>query len=166
MKKLLVMAAFVFAGLGVANAQEGSFNAGVNLGIPTGDSSDAYSFAMSVEANYLFDVSESFKVGPSVSYSHYLGKNDVLGSGFDVDDASFLPIAAAGRYAVSDKFTVGADLGYGIGISPDENDGGFYYRPMVGYSVSEKVMIQASYSAVDTDGITVSNFGVGAMFAL
>jgi len=168
MKKVLLIAAFVFAGLGVSNAQEGSFNAGVNLGLPTGDASDLSSFAMSVEANYLFDVSETFKVGPSISYLHYFGKNlDLIDFGNSkVEDSGFLPIAAAARFVASEKFTVGADLGYGIGISPDGQEGAFYYRPMVGYSINENVMIQATYTGMSKDGVTISNLGIGAMFAL
>ncbi|OAD46144.1 outer membrane beta-barrel protein [Polaribacter atrinae] len=168
MKKLLVIAALAFAGLGVVNAQEGSFNGGVNVGFPTGDTSDVSSFAMSVEANYLFDVSETFKVGPSISYLHYFGK-DIEINGFgtiEVKDSGFLPVAAAARFVASEKFSVGADLGYGIGISPSGQEGAFYYRPMIGYSVSENVMLQATYTGMSKNSNTVSNFGVGAMFAL
>ena len=166
MKKVLLIAVVALLGLGSVNAQEGVFNAGVNLGLPTGDANDLSSFAMSVEANYLFDVSETFKAGPSVSYLHYFGKKNIFGSGFDVEDSSFLPIAAAGRFAASEKVTIGADLGYGIGISPDGQEGAFYYRPMLGYSISEAIMLQATYTGMSKDGITISNFGIGAMFAL
>jgi len=166
MKKVLFIAAFVLVGLGNVNAQNGSFNAGVSIGFPTGDISDISSLAISVEANYLFEISDQFKVGPSISYLHYIGKKDILGSGFDADDISFLPIAAAARFAASEKFTIGADLGYGIGISPDDIEGAFYYRPMVGYNISEKVMLQATYTGMSKEGSTISNFGVGAMFSL
>lgn len=165
MKKLLV-AAMMFIGLAV-NAQEGQFNVGVNLGLPLGDSSDVYSFAFGGEVNYLFNVSDDFKVGPSVSYVNYSGKTvDVLGFSVEVPSASFLPLAAAGRFSVSEQFTLGADLGYALGLSPDGNDGGFYYRPLVGYNVSEKIMLQVSYSGVSVDGGSFSNIGLGAMFSL
>lgn len=158
MKKLLLsiaMVAFAFT----ATAQDGNFNLGVNLGLPTGDVSDFTSFVGGVEANYLFDVSDEFQVGPSVSYSHYFGKDGD-------EDGSFLPLAAAARFAVSDEFTLGADLGYAVGVSPDGNDGGFYYRPMIGYNVGDNAMIQASYSGVSMDGGSFSNFGLGIMFGL
>lgn len=153
MKKLLLsiaLVAFTFA----ATAQDGKFNLGVNLGLPTGDVSDAYSFVGSIEANYLFDVSDEFQVGPSASYSHFFGEE-----GFG--DISFLPLAAAARFNASDEFTLGADLGYAIGVSNAEG-GEFYWRPMVGYDISDKVMLQASYSGMGD----LSFFGLGAMFAL
>lgn len=170
MKKLLLVVAMVAASF-TANAQDGSFNLGVNLGLPTGDAGDAYSFGMALEANYLFEVSDAFKVGPSLSYMHYFGKERTFTNGgvtvtTDVEDASFIPLAVAGRFSLSDEFTLGGDLGYGIGISPDGNDGGFYYRPMLGYNISENAMIQASYSGVSVEGGTFSNFGLGVMFSL
>lgn len=148
---------------GFTATAQGNFNVGVNLGLPTGDVSDAYTFALGLEANYLFEVSETFEVGPSISFSNFFG--DEVG-GFEFEDASFLPIAAAARFAAGDSFTLGADLGYAVGLSPDGNDGGFYYRPMVGYDLSENFMLQAYYSGVSVDGGTFSAFGIGGVFGL
>ncbi|WP_440881188.1 outer membrane beta-barrel protein [Tenacibaculum sp. C7A-26P2] len=184
MKKLLVAAMMVF-GL-AANAQEGQFNVGANFGLPLGDSSDYTSFAMSAEVNYLFSVSDDFKVGPSVSYLHYIAKDakdvkevfgpltGVINSMVDnfsvettgIEDSSFLPIAVAARYNVAENFTLGADLGYAVGISPKGNDGGFYYRPMVGYNISEKIALQATYAGVSKEITSYSNISLGVMFAL
>ena len=167
MKKVLFVAFIAIIGLGKVNAQESSINVGVNFGLPTGDASDISSFAVGAEVNYLFEISDKFKVGPSISYTTYFGKTiTVLGISVDIDDVSFLPLAAAGRYNLSEKFVLGADLGYGIGINPDGNDGGFYYRPMIGFQLGEKISLQASYSNVSVDGGTFSNFGIGIMFSL
>ncbi|WP_298777732.1 outer membrane beta-barrel protein [uncultured Polaribacter sp.] len=166
MKKVLFIAVMALLGFGNLNAQEGAFNVGVNLGLPTGDASDATSFAASLEANYLFDITSEFKVGPSISYLHYFGKSDILGTGIDAEDASFLPLAAAGRFAASDKFTLGVDLGYGFAISPEELEGAFYYRPMIGYTINDSLMLQATFAAMTKEGETVSNFGIGIMYGL
>jgi len=163
MKKLCIVAVVAIFSFTSINAQ-GGFNIGANLGLPTSDAGDFYSFVAGAEANYLFEISDEFKVGPSVSYINYFGDTFL---GFDFPDASFLPIAAAARYNVSEKFVAGADLGYAIGINPNGNDGGFYYRPLVGYNVSEKIMLQATYSGVSiSGGGTFGNFGVGAMFSI
>ena len=163
MKKIVCIAVMALLGFGSLSAQENRFNLGVNLGLPTGDVSDFYSFALGVEANYLFEVSEKFQVGPSISYVNYFGKEI---SGFTAENASFLPLAGSGRFNASEEFVIGADIGYAIGISPEGNDGGFYYRPMLGYNISEKMQITASYSGVSVDGGTFSHFGVGIMFGL
>ncbi len=157
MKKLFLGAMMIALGFTV-NAQ-GSFNVGVNAALPTGDVKDFFTFALGLEANYLFEVSDTFEVGPSLSYVNYFGEDGV-------DDFSFLPIAAAARFAAGDSFTLGADLGYAVGLSPDGNDGGFYYRPMVGYDISENFMLQATYSGISADGETFSSFGLGAVFGL
>ncbi len=162
MKKLCIVVVLVVFSLTSLNAQ-GNFNLGLNVGLPTGDVSDAYSFVLGIEANYLFEVSDDFEVGPSASFVNYFGES--IGS-FEIDDASFLPIAGAARYNASEKVVLGADLGYAIGISPDGNDGGFYYRPMVGFNITDTIMLQATYSGVSVDGGTFGNFGVGAMFSL
>lgn len=159
MKKILFTIAMVAFGF-AANAQEGKFNVGANLGLPTGDISDTVSFVLGLEANYLFEVSDDFQVGPSASYVHYFSDIDGL------DDTSYLPLAAAARFNASEEFVIGADLGYGIGLSPDGVDSGFYYRPMLGYNLSDKVMLQATYSGISLDGLTASSFGLGAMFSL
>ncbi len=167
MKKIFLVLVVVAFGF-VANAQDGQFNTGVNLGLPVGDASDFTSFSVGVEVNYLFELSEDFQLGPSLEYFHYFGSElDLIGGGTrDIDDASFLPISAAARYSVSDKFVLGANLGYGIGISPDANDGGFYYRPLVGYKVGENTMIQAAFSGVSTEGSATSSITLGVVFGL
>lgn len=168
MKKLVLSIAILLAGLTVS-AQEGQFNAGANIGIPTGDSGDSTSIAYSIEANYLFEVSDAFKVGPSVSYLGYIYKSEIKDAadagGYDLDSPAFLPIAAAGRFAASEQFTIGLDLGYAVGLN-DGNDGGLYYRPLVGYNVSDSAMIQASYSGVSDDGFTASAISLGVVFGL
>jgi hypothetical protein len=90
-------------------------------------------FALGLDVNYIFESDSELKYGLAASYLTYFGKTvEDFGFELDYDNASFLPIAAAGRYRISDKFTLGADIGYTIGLlSPSDNDGGFYYRPMV-----------------------------------
>lgn len=160
MKKLLFIAMLAL-GFSTVNAQEGSFNVGANLGFATGDVSDAYSLVLDLEANYLFDLSDEFSVGPSLSYVTFIPKSDY--NDF-LEAVSFLPIDAAIRYNASEQFTIGADLGYALSLEED-GEGGFNYRPLVGYNVSENIMIQAAYNAITNDG-TASFFSVGAVFGL
>ncbi|MCI2228371.1 hypothetical protein MC378_04270 [Polaribacter sp. MSW13] len=155
MKKVLLIAAFAIFGLGTVNAQ-GGFSGGVNLGIPVGDVSDFSSFSFGVDLNYMFNADEDFTYGAAAGYQNYSGKD-----GFD--STGFIPLAVVGRYAVSDKFSLGADVGYALGASTG-NDGGFYYRPMVVYGLSDSMNLNASYSGVSVTGGTYSNIGLGIMF--
>jgi len=169
MKKLLFVAVFAVFGLSNVSAQD--FNAGISAALPMGDAGDAYSFGVNVDANYLWEVSDGFKAGIASGFHHYFGEEQsftILGQTVTVDaeDASFLPIAAAGRFSVSDQFTLGADLGYAVGISPDGNDGGFYYAPKVQYSVSDAIDIVAAYKGVSLDGGSFDAVTLGIEFGL
>ncbi|WP_223033535.1 outer membrane beta-barrel protein [Hanstruepera marina] len=177
MKKLLLVAVFTVFSLTSVKAQEG-FSIGAFIGLPVADGGDFATFSIGVDATYQFSINEKFSVGPTVGFSHSFGDEYF---GLDYDDTQFLPIAGAGRFYINEMFTVGLDLGYAVGIN-DGNDGGFYFRPMFGYNINERIQLNASYRGVsssydDTYYIngTVyrnsvnSNFGilsVGATFSI
>jgi hypothetical protein len=157
MRRLFLIGLIAFGFVFTTTAQEG-FKGGVNIGIPVGDFSDYYSFNISVDVSHIWEVSDQFDAGATAGYSHGFGD-----SGFD--DAQFLPLAGVGRFKASDEFSIGIDLGYAIGIN-DGNDGGFYYRPIAAYSVSDGLDITASYAGVSLDGASWATINVGAVFRL
>ncbi|CAL2105853.1 OMP_b-brl domain-containing protein [Tenacibaculum sp. 190524A02b] len=160
MKKLFFIFAVAF---GIStNAQDGQFSLGANFGLPLGDTSNVYSYALTAEANYLFNVSDDFKIGPSVAFINYSGKTEG-NSGFG--DVQFLPVAAAARFNLSEEFALGADVGYGIGLNTG-NKGGFYYRPLLSYEFADNIAVQASYNGITNDGNNMSNVGLGIVFKL
>ncbi len=168
MKKLLLAIAMVTFGI-TLNAQEGTFNVGANIGLPLGDAGDAYSFSYGGEVNYLFGLSDDFELGASFSYLQFLGKDQTFTAGgteVTVEGASvaFLPVAAAARYNVSEKFVLGADLGYAIGVDTGL-DSGFYYRPMVGYKVMDNITLQATYSGISVNDTNVGVVGLGGYYS-
>ncbi|MEM0516741.1 hypothetical protein [Aequorivita flava] len=163
MKKLLLLTALVV--LSFTTAQSQNFNIGVSGSLPVGDSADGYTFGAQLDFSYLFDINDSFYVGPMASLFYYNGDEiDTPIGTFEVDSAVFLPIGGSARFML-EEFFFGADLGYGIGISPDGNDGGFFYRPKVGYSFGTVAAI-LSYSGVSVDGGTFSSVNVGVEFGL
>ncbi|WP_405605406.1 hypothetical protein [Polaribacter sp. Asnod1-A03] len=166
MKKLVFIALLAIVSLNEVNAQEGVLNGGFNLGIPTGDVSDYSGFAMGAELNYMFPVYEGVTVGPSVQYSHFFGKEyDLGGLTIEGSDTSFLPISGAARFNVSEDFVLGANLGYAVGLN-EGNDGGVYYRPLIGYKIGSSSQLNLSYSGIDNDGYNFSNVSLGVMFGL
>ena len=153
MKKLLIAFVFLF-GMTQANAQ--GIVGGAHVGLPVGDVSEGASFELGADVAYLAPVSVSSSVGALVGFSHYFANEG--------DGVSFLPIAATGRINLQEDFFLGADLGYALGIS-EGVDGGFYYRPKVGFSFMG-VGLVASYSGVSLDGATVSSVNLGIEFGL
>ena len=158
MKKFLFIIALAIFGLANVNAQ--GFKLGANVGIPTGDASDISNFAIGVDVNFLWPASDTFDAGLAAGFSNSFIKKE-----WGSDDVQFLPIAAAGRFNPSENFMIGADIGYGIGINSG-NDGGFYYRPMVGYDITETIELNLSYSGVSKNGGTWSIISLGVMFGL
>ena len=164
MRKILVIGCMLLFGA-TLQAQEG-LNVGINLGLPVGDASDFSSFSLGLDANYLWNVAESVDVGVATGFTNAFGKTfEILGEEFDAEDVQFIPIAAAGRYHVTDKFRAGADIGYAIGIN-DGNDGGFYYRPILAYGLNDTMEVNFSYTGISLDGFTWSTISLCFMFDL
>lgn len=154
MKKVILTLVLVASSL-VANAQ---FSVGGSVGLPTGDAGDITTMAFSIDAAYMMETESSLSYGFTASYLYYSGDDPF-------PNWSFLPIAGAVRYKASEKFSLGADVGYAIGLDPSGNDGGLYYKPVVSYALSETMSLNLSYSNVSDNG-TVSNIGLGVMFGL
>ncbi|WP_205649751.1 hypothetical protein [Aequorivita ciconiae] len=164
MKKLLLVAAFAVFAFSSVQAQQ--MKVGVNAAIPMGDYKDLYSFGLQGDFTYFFEVNDAFLVGPQAGLLYYMGKDVDFGYGmgsFKMDDAMFLPIGASARYLVEDFF-FGADLGYGIGLAPDGNDGGFFYRPKAGYNFGS-IGAVLSYSGVSMTGASFNSLNLGVEFS-
>tara|TARA_R110002072_G_scaffold172324_5_gene326360 strand:+ start:873 stop:1358 length:486 start_codon:yes stop_codon:yes gene_type:complete len=161
MKKVLLIAAIAVFGFTSVQAQEEGFKLGVNFGLPVGDIDEVSSFNAGLDVSYMFDIADSFQVGPSLGYSHYFIKSDF--SDF-IDAIQFLPISANARFYASEDLFFGANLGYALGIN-DGNEGGFYYRPNVGYNLGSVSLI-LSYQGVSDDGFTASSLNLGVEFGL
>ncbi len=140
------MAAIAVFGFTSVQAQDNGIKLGLNAGIPIGDSGDGSSFGVALDAAYLVTVADSFQVGPAIGYQHYFGKEyDSPFGTYTPDDVQFIPLAGAARFDLDGLF-FGADLGYALGID-EGNDGGFYYRPKVGYNLGP-VGLVLSYTGI------------------
>lgn len=159
----MMLVVFTIFGL-TMNAQ--NFKLGINAGLPVGDADNVSSFSLILDANYLWEVAESFDAGIMASFSHSFGKEEkVAGMTYNYDDISYLPIGAAGRFNASDRFTIGLDLGYAIGVSKNI-DGGFYYAPKVQYGISDGMDLVAAYRGVSANGGSFNIFSLGLEFNL
>ncbi len=154
MKKLLLIVVFIIFGIAGSYAQ-GEIRMGVNAGVPLGDADDFSTLNFGADIAYLFGVADVFSVGPLVGYSHFLGDGEAV-------DYHFIPLAASGRFGLSNAFFIGADLGYAIGAD-DGNDGGFFYRPKLGYDFGLIGLI-ASYSGIEVDGGSFNSVNLGIEF--
>jgi len=170
MKKIILAAIAVMA-FGFASAQEGRFKVGAHVGLPMGDSKDAYSVNLGADVAYLWKITDKFSAGATTGYSTYLGKNETINIGFGLpsykykySDASFIPVAGTAQYSLTDNLFVGADLGYAINVGDSDADGGFLYQPKLGYQNS-KIEIYAGYKGISNNGTLASlNLGFNYKF--
>jgi len=156
MKKIILTAAAIFA-FGFANAQSGAFKLGAHVGLPMGDIKDFSSVNLGADLAYAWSVAEGFDAGITTGYTSYLGKDGA-------DAVGFIPVAATAQFTLTNNWFIGADLGYAIGASTD-NNGGFLYQPKFGYQM-EKVGVYVAYKGISTDGATASSVNLGVNFKL
>lgn len=155
MKKLFLVVIIICSfGINSASAQE--FNIGAHAGVPVGDIEAGSNFALGADLSYLWSAADILKVGPKVGYHSFFAEAE------GADNLSFLPVAAEGRVSLGGMVFVGADLGYGIGLT-DGVDGGFYYAPKLGFGLFG-VDIVGSYTSFSLDGGTASSVNVGVEF--
>ncbi len=160
MKKSILLLVLVFIGFGSVYGQ--GLRLGVNAGLPVGDVSDITSFQLGADVAYMVNLAEVASVGPMVGYSHFFGDSD-NNAIVDETDWQFMPIAASGRFNLL-SLALGLDLGYALGLN-DGNDGGFYYRPQVGFSLG-RVGLIASYQGISRDGGSVNSVNLGLEFGI
>lgn len=116
------------------------------------------------------------KIGGVTGVDHFFGKEYDYGTvTVDGEGATFIPIAASAKYNFTEKFFAGLDLGYAIGVSDGAGDGGFLYKPRVGFSLP-MVDLYAFYKGISFDNEydygfgtvstswTVGSIGAGAAF--
>lgn len=163
MKKVILLFALALFTSQISQAQS-DLRLGVNVGLPVGDIDDISSFTAGADVAYLMGMGETFQIGPMVGYQHFFTKDIDTGVGnVEIDDISFVPVAAALRFGIA-GIQLGADLGYAIGID-DGNDGGFYYRPKVGFNLLGLDLL-ASYTGISTDGYNTGSVNLGVEFRL
>lgn len=136
----------------LAQVDRSSFKAGLTAGIPVGDASDISSFSLGLDINYHWGVSKLFDVGVATGFINSFGES-ITGSVGDFsvegefEDFQFIPVAVSGRIYPTYEFKFGVDAGYAVGVN-DGNDGGFYYRPVVGYNITGNTEVNVSYTTV------------------
>lgn len=166
MKNLIILITLVFLGSKHILAQKNHLNLGGNLGLSGGEANT--SLTLSLESNYLFNLSDKFKLGPSIMFLHYFGgeRNSFTGRGYyTADSYSFLPTAMSSRYLLNSKSILGIDFGYALGINNTKNTS--YFRPNYSYNYSENMIIQLSYSFMKQENSdSVPNLSIGVMFKI
>ena len=165
MKKLLLVTVVALFSMTSMNAQ--TFKVGASIGIPVADAADISTFVLGVDAYYYFtNVDAVVELGATAGFRNFFGDDiEILNQTIEIDDGQFLPLAAAARLKLFGILSGGADLGYAVGIN-DGNDGGFYFRPVVGIDIADTIELNASYENISNDGVNLGNLNIGVLFEI
>lgn len=165
MKNYILLFLFLFFATG-SQAQEG-FKVGFHGGLPIDDFNDAVSLSLGLDAGYMFALGEIVDVGVSTGFIHGFAEtfdSDIIVA--DLPDMQFVPLAASVRIWPSNSISIGVDAGQALGIN-DGNDGGFYYRPILGYLMGAYTEVNFSYSTINMDNdLSWNSVNMGLLFTI
>lgn len=156
MKKVL-LALFVLGATACSSfaqtskSQSGKFSIGVDPGIPVGNASNAYNFAIGGDIKYDLPIGDGAFFNVSAGYTAFLTKSVLKQIGAK-SSYGFIPLKAGLKYYFNGQGFFGeAQLGAAFST---ESGGGtaFAYAPGVGYSFDGGFEIGVRYEAWSHDG--------------
>ena len=165
MKKIVFAISLLFLGMGV-HAQEG-FKIGFHGGLPIDDFNDAVSLSLALDTGYMFALGEVVDLGVSAGFIHGFAEtfdSQLLVEG--LPDMQFVPLAASVRIWPSNSLSLGVDAGQAVGINED-NEGGLYYRPILGYLMGAFTEVNISYTTIKMDNdLSWNSVNFGLLFTI
>ena len=146
-------------------SQEG-LKLGLQGGLPFDDFNNEVSVVIGAEAGYLWALNKVVDLGATVGFLHGFAEtfqSDVVVN--DLPNVQFVPLAGSIRIWPSRSFSFGVDAGQGFGIN-DGNEGGLYYRPLIGYLMGPKTQLNASYTSISLDNRSWTTLTLGIVYTI
>ena len=145
------------------SAQEG-FKIGAHGGIPLGDVNDQIGLVFGADIGYLWAPNKVFDLGIKAGIIHGFPETFKAETvSVKLPSVQFAPIAASVRIWPAKSFSFGGDVGHAIGLN-EGNDGGFYYRPQLGFQVGPQSEVNFSYSVIELEEATWTTITVGYVY--
>ncbi|XMO85704.1 hypothetical protein AAFN75_12995 [Algibacter sp. AS12] len=165
MKKLFLIAGLLVFGSTYAQDEEiditsdnSWLKAGITAGVPVGDAGDASSLNLGLDLRGQYLVNPNLGIGLASGYSHYFGKDEV-------EDFGVIPAAGFIRYYFTPNgLFLGSDVGYGFLSNIDDNDGGLYVNPHIGYHNRDWNIYAFYQNTFAENDIDVQNVGIGLTY--
>lgn len=163
MKKTFVLLAALF--IGATSFAQHQVNAGVELGLPSGDFGETQGIGFGVSGKYLYNMNDNSAITGTVGFLSFGGK--------DVSGVKFPSVSAIGfkggyRYAFAGSengFYVEPQLGFTSFSGGGASQSGFTFAFGAGYKVS-KFDIGARYESTSVSGGSLPFIGIGASYTL
>jgi len=146
-----------------AASQEG-FKIGAQAGLPLGDYNDLVGVVIGADMGYMWAPNKIFDLGIKVGIIHgFAEKFKAETVSVKLPSIQFAPVAASLRIWPSKSFSFGGDVGQAFGLN-EGNEGGFYYRPQLGFQVGPKSEVNFSYTAITKDDDAWSTVTIGYVY--
>ncbi len=144
-------------------AQEG-FKIGIQGGIPLNDFDDQISVAVALDIGYMHALGEVVDFGVISGFIHGFPETFQTNTvNIDFPSVQFVPLTAAIRIWPSNSFSFGGNAGYAFGLN-EGNEGGLYYRPIIGYLLGAKTEINVSYTGISLDNASWTTATLGILY--
>jgi hypothetical protein len=118
-----------------------------------------------VDAGYMWALGEVVDLGVAVGFVNGFPEKFREDTSIDLPNIQFVPLAASVRVWPSNSFSFGLDAGQAIGIN-EGNDGGLYYRPIIGYLMGAATEVNLSYTGIAIDGEPWATVTLGVLVTL
>ncbi len=162
MKQTVYVFVFILFGWSI-NAQEG-FKLGIQGGLPLGDFNDAVSLFVGADVGYSWALGELVDLGATAGFIHGFAETfQDQAVSVDLPNVQFLPLAASIRIWPSNSFSFGIHAGTALGIN-EGNDGGLYYRPIIGFLLGPQTELNLSYTGIQLDESTWNSANLGVIY--
>jgi hypothetical protein len=159
--KRFVLSLLLIIGTGLY-AQQG-FKIGLNGGLPINQEvNDVVSLVAGADLGYHYALGEVVDAGIMTGFINGFPEKFDSG-GADLPNVQFLPLAASFRIWPSNSFSIGGDIGYALGLN-EGNDGGFYYKPLVGYLMGAQTEVSLSYTGIAVEGLSWATVNLGVLY--
>lgn len=150
LKKGLIALLFILTG-SFLYAQPG-LKIGIQGGLPVNEVNEEVGVVLGLDAGYMWALNEAIDLGVTVGFINGFPEkyhtNQPLS---DLPNIQFAPIGGSVRIWPSNSFSFGVDAGQALGIN-DGNEGGLYYRPIIGFLMSANTELNFSYTGIELDG--------------
>lgn len=166
MKKLVLVFALLVLGTTFAQdvddmtSKNSWFKIGLNTGLPVGDTDQNSSLSLGLDLKGQFLVTPNFGIGIATGYSHVFEKDGA-------EDFGIIPAAGFARYYFQKKgLFIGTDFGYGFLMDVDNNEGGLYVNPQIGYHNNDWNFFAYYQNTFAENDMDIKVLGIGATYNL
>jgi hypothetical protein len=172
MKKILLVTSILISSL--TFSQDGGklkgLKLGIHGGIPMGDSKNNFDFNVGADVAFMHYLQDGFGIGVITGFDMYkIKKSDDIKVIEGTTDKNFnvVPLGLSLQLPLSEKFFLGADMGFAFFINTNATNGGAFIQPKLGFQ-REKFEIYGAYKKITQTGggttIATVNLGINYKF--